>query len=477
MASNKRDLSKFFNARSIAIVGVPREATGFGGGSFLDKFLECKFPGKLYPINPKADEIQGLKAYPNLSSLPETPDLVVIAVVARLVPRVLEECAHVGARHIHILTSGFSELGTEEGNDLENQITSISEKNGLLIIGPNCMGPYCPASKITSWGAIPGMPGPVGVISQSGTITQRLTEYLYYLGVGVEKAVSMGNATVLGAPDYLEFMADDDQIKAIAMYIESVKDGRRFLNLAREVCKRKPIIIWKGGESDAGARTVTSHTGSMAGENRIWEAFFWQTSAIHARSMNEWADATLGMALLPPATGKEVFLIGGGGGTSVGNSDVCIREGLSVPRLSEKTMNKLRETVPVAGSIAGNPLDEWRTYDDPDYLKEILELGYADPNISTVIVDRLIPRKAFHMEERENTIPALVDFVKRKQGERLTVFTVDSEGGDVELSAKGTTLRAELCKAGLPAYPSMKRAAWALAQHYRYYSRLTTLGR
>jgi acyl-CoA synthetase (NDP forming) len=470
MQPRSRDLAQFFNPRSIAIVGVPRRVGSFGGGTFLGKFLESGFPGKLYPINPKAGEIQGLEAYPALSALPETPDLAIVSVVADRVPAVLEECAEIGLRHIHILSSGFSETGSKEGNDLEDRIASIARENGLLIIGPNCMGPYCPSSKLTAWGAIPGMSGPVGVISQSGTITQRLTEYLYFLGTGVEKAVSMGNATVLDSAEYLEFMAKDERIRVIAMYLEGVKDGRELLRLAREVSKQKPIVIWKGGESEAGTRTIVSHTGSLAGERILWEAFFRQTRALQVHSMNEWADTIIALCHLPAARGDGAFLIGGGGGFSVASSDTCMREGIDVPPLSDATMRRLREIVPVAGSIAGNPLDMWRTFDDLDILKEILELGYADPNVSMVIVDRLIRRQAFHGTGTEQPPKEIVEFVKARQGFKPTVCTVDYDGGDPELAAKGTILRAELCRAGLPTYPSLRRAARALAQLRRYYT-------
>lgn len=467
MSSCQLDLGAFFNPTSIAVVGVSRKSDSFGGGMFLRRYRDAGFSGTLYPIHPEADEINGLRAYPNLSSLPEVPELVILAVKAEWAPSVLEECARVGARHIHIFASGFSEIGTREGTELEERITAIARENGLLIIGPNCMGPYCPSSGLAAWGAVPGMPGPVGVISQSGAITQRLTEYLYSLGIGTEKAVSMGNAAVLEGSDYLEFMAEDERIQTIAMYLEGVGDGRRLLHLAREVGKRKPVVIWKGGESDVGARTVASHTGSMAGERRLWDALFRQAGAVQARSMNDWADAILALSLLPAPRGKGVFLIGGGGGSSVSNGDICVHHGLEVPRLSEPTMQRLRESVPVAGSIAGNPLDAWRVFDDPEYLLEILELAYADPNISMVIVDRLIPRAAFHMTGDASLTQEVVDFVTQSQ--KPTVFTVDGDGGDVELSAKGTALRAELCQAGIPAYPSLRRAAWALARLHAYH--------
>lgn len=466
MSSSEVDLGTFFNPGSVAVVGVSRRTGAFGGALFLRQYRAAGFKGTLYPIHPEADEIDGLRAYPSLSALPEVPGLVILAVKAEMAAPVLEECARIGARHIHIFASGFSEIGTREGIERERWVTEFARQKGLLVIGPNCMGPYCPSSGLTAWGAIPGKPGPVGVISQSGAITQRLTEYLYSLGIGTEKAVSMGNAAVLDGPDYLEFMAKDDRIQTIAMYLEGVGDGRRLLRLARRICKKKPIVIWKGGESESGARTVVSHTGSMAGERRLWDGLFRQTGAVQARSMNEWADAILALCFLPAPGGKGVFLIGGGGGSSVSNSDMCVGQGLEVPRLSEETMNRLRESVPIAGSIAGNPLDSWRIFDDPEYLREILELAYADPNVSMVMVDRLVPRAAFHMTGDASLTPEVLDFVT--QSEKPTVFTIDYEGGDDELTARGTALRAELCRAGIPAYPSLRRAAWALARLHDY---------
>jgi len=470
MGLRKTDLEQFFSPSSIAIVGVPRNDYRFGGLSYLNKFKEYGFPGKLYPINPKATEISGLKAYSDLSSLPEVPDLAIICVTARLVPKILEECARIGLRHIHILSSGFKEIGTKEGDILEQRVTAISEENGLLVIGPNCMGPYSPSGRLTPWGAIPGMSGSLGIISQSGGLAQRLTEYTSSLGIGVEKAVSIGNAAVLSTIDYLEFMARDEKIRVIAMYLESVKDGTRLFHLAKEVSQKKPIILWKGGETEVGALTAASHTGGMAGEMKIWEAFCRQTGVVHVRSMDEWVDAIMAFSFLTAPTGKGVFLIGGGGGNSVSNSDLCIREGLDVPPLSEPTIAWLRQGGPAAGSIFGNPLDMWRVFTDPIYLTELLDLAYKDPCVGMLIVDRLIKRKAYHMPESLDPDPQLIEFLKKEGYQKPTVITVDSEGGDLDLASKGTALRVEFCRAKIPAYPSLQRAAKALIHLHRYHS-------
>ena len=441
----------------------------------MQKLQEAGFLGPLYPINPEATEIRGLQAYPNLSSLPVVPDLVMVCVAAAHVPAILKECHRIGVRYIHILTAGFKEIGTEEGRQLEEEIASIAKQDGLLVIGPNCMGPYCPASRLTAWGAIPGASGPLGIISQSGAITQRLTEYACSLGIGTDKAVSVGNETVLGSPDFLEFMGEDEGIRVIALYIESMRNGRRFFELAREISKRKPIIALRGGETEAGTRTAASHTGAMAGERMIWEAFFRQTGVIHVKSLDEWMDAIFAFALLPPPTSSGVFVIGVGGGASVVSSDTCIHEGLDVPSPSLATMEKLRETVPIAGSIAGNPLDDFRTSVNPAYLGAILDLVFQDRAMGMVLADRLIPRKAFHTFHHLDSVSATIEQLKQKGNRKPVVFVLDSEGGDPELAAQGASLRAEFGRGGIPAYPSVKRAARALAHLYRYYHRLSRI--
>jgi len=464
-------MSKFFNPESVAIVGVPRTDYRFGGLSYLNRFQDSGFPGRLYPINPKADEINGLKAYPSLTALPEAPDLAIVCVAARIVPAILEECGRLGLRHIHILSSGFGEVGTPEGRALEDRLAEVAREHDLLVIGPNCMGPYSPSARLTAWGAIPGMPGPLGIISQSGGITQRLTEYAWRLGLGVDKAVSFGNGAVLSASDFLEYMAEDDRIRAICMYLESVPDGPAFLRLAARVNRDKPIILFKGGLSEAGASTAASHTGGLAGRVGLWSAFFAQTGVTQVTSMDEWLDAALAFCFLPPPAGKGVFVVGGGGGNSVAYADTFVREGLAVPRLSEKTMAWLKETVPAAGNIAGNPLDMWQTFMDPAYLIETLERGYQDPAVGMIVVDRLIPRMAFHMPDLPDPNPAVVEHLKKNGRPKPTAFMVDSEGGDPELAAAGASLRALYGGAGVPAFPSAARAARAMGHLYRYYAR------
>ncbi|MEW6442238.1 MAG: CoA-binding protein [bacterium] len=468
MQALSSDLDLFFRPRAIAIVGVSTGSYKFGGMSYLHKLQESGYPGELYPVHPKATEIRGLRAYPGLGSLPVVPDLVIVCVPAAKVLSVLRECAAVGARAVHVLTSGFREIGTEAGRGLEEAMASFARQAGLLVMGPNCMGPYCPAARLTPWGAIPGLAGQVGVVSQSGTLTQRITEYLCSLGVGVSKAVSFGNGAVLDGLDFLEFMAEDETIEVITLYLESAPDARRFLALAREVNRRKPIVLWKGGESEAGARAAASHTGSIAGPRHLWNAFFRQTGVTRVESMDELADAVMSFALLPCPRGKGVFLIGGGGGHSVVSGDACVREGLEVPRLSDETLQRLKDMVPAVGSIAGNPLDHWRIYEDADQFARIVELGCQDPAIDMIVADRIIPRSSFHMSDEQDSTSAVIELMERNRNRKPTVFVVDSAGADPDLALRGCSVRARLCKAGLPAFPNLRRALRALAHLHRY---------
>ncbi len=317
------DLGKLFNPQRIVIIGVSSREFQFGGLSFLQRLQEVGYSGRLYPVNPKVDAMRGLRCYPDLKSLPEVPDLAIVCIPAGKVPSILEECGQIGLTHIHILTSGFKELGTPDGVQLEESIYSISKRFSLNVVGPNCMGPYSPSSKLTAWGGIPGIDGPLGMISQSGGIAQRFTELACSLGIGISKAVSIGNATVLGVCDYLEYMAQDQDIKVIVLYLENVREGRRFIRILREVNRKKPIVILKGGNSDAGNRTIASHTGSMVGKREIWDSVFKQTGVIGVRSFHEWVDTAIALSLLPDTVvGKGVFLATGGGGNSIIYSDI-----------------------------------------------------------------------------------------------------------------------------------------------------------
>jgi acyl-CoA synthetase (NDP forming) len=289
-----------FYPRSVALVGVSANPAGFGATGFLMQLRRVGFPGGIYPVNPKAAEIQGLKTYPDLKSIPEVVDLVTVAVPAPRVPEVLEDCIAAGVKNVHIFSSGFSETGEEEGQQLETRITEIIRRGGLRVVGPNCMGIYVPASKLTAFGADPAGSGPVAFISQSGGHANFLTRYAQGLGIRFSKVISFGNACGLQALDFLEYLAEDTETKIITMYLEGIKNGNEFTRLVRAINRTKPVIVWKGGLTESGSRAVASHTGSLAGEGRVWDAFFAQTGAVRVNSLEEIVDVVMAFQHLTP---------------------------------------------------------------------------------------------------------------------------------------------------------------------------------
>ncbi|MBW2366625.1 MAG: CoA-binding protein, partial [Deltaproteobacteria bacterium] len=435
MKISNRDLDKFFNPQSIAVVGVSSKRFNFGGASYLSRIIECGYKGKVYPINPKAKEIMGVQVYPDLEALPEVPDMAIVSLAAGRVPGLLETCGRIGLKHIHLLSAGFGEISTPEGNALEAEILRISKQNSLLVMGPNCLGPYCPPSGLTLYGESPGKSGPLGIISQSGGITQRITEYATFLNLGIEKAVSFGNATVLDGCDYLEYFAQDDAIEIIGMYLESVGDGRRFLKIAKEVNLKKPIVLLLGGRTETGAKTAASHTGAMGGSDAAWEAFSRQTGVILVRTIEEWMDALIAVSMLSAPQRSGVFVGSGGGGRIVIAGDIVSAEGLEVPDLSEASRDALRRQILDVGSIVGNPLDSLSMSLDATHFSEVLDVVYKDAAFSMVLVERIIPRMIYHIEDvGQDTTPAVIEYLRKHTGRKPTVVSIDYDGGSAELA-------------------------------------------
>jgi len=462
---------RMFHPKSIAIVGISRTYSGLGGQFFLKNVQRAQFPGKIYLINPTAGEISGMKTYPSISALPEAVDLAIVCVPAQFVPRVLEECSRKGVRNIHILSSGFKELGTPDGIGLEEEVRRVSIQGGLKVIGPNCMGLYVPKSRLMLWGQMPATAGSMAFLSQSGTLTQRISEHGHFTGMGISKAVSFGNAAVLDSPDYLEYLAEDEETRVIGLYLESVRDGRRFLEVARRANQKKPMVLWKGGETSSGAGAVASHTGTLAGEDRVWENGLRQAGITRARSLEEVVGTAMAFLYLPPPKGRRLFILGGGGGNSVYYADICMRMGLQVPPLTGDTRDKISGMVPSVGSFARNPVDTWRAFYDPEYMSRMLEIVFEDPALDMILLDRLIPRMTFASPEEKDTSQITIQYLRENRHRKPLVAVVDGAGEDPYLAGESAGLRQRYCRAGIPAYPSLPLAAQALARVAAYYER------
>ena len=459
------------HAKSIAVVGAARARRGGFPGMFgcLRNF---GYPGRLYPINPKVEEISEIKTYPSLISLPERVDLVIISVPAPFVPDALRDCVASGNKNIHIFSSGFKESGEEEGIQLQKEIEKIAREGGLRVVGPNCMGFYVPASRMLTWTAASKESGPISLISQSGGNAQEITNYTSNrYGIYFSKSISYGNALTLDSTDFLDYLAHDDETRIINMYLEGVKDGRHLLDLVTETNRHKPVIIYKGGLTESGARAVSSHTGSLAGGEKIWKSFFRQSGAVPVDSLEEMADVTLAFHHLKKTPGKKTTVLGFGGGIGVAVADSCARSGLELPELSSETIKKLRQFIPPAGTMIRNPIDAVIAFIDLNLFGKVLNILTTSGEIDNFIIS--VPLDWLFGKEKGGThIEKIASYLaqegrKHTQGKPLVVVWRQYEPAP-EIRKWVAVMEKILLPAGIPVYDGLPRAVVALSKLAEY---------
>ena len=351
-----KNLDAVFNPASIAVIGASREPNKIGH-VIVKNFVDGGFGGKVYPINPKAEDILGLKSYPTVMDVPGKIDSAVIAVPEAAVAEVLEECGRKGIKGVVLITGGFSEVGNVEE---EKKIAAIANKYGMALIGPNCMGVITPASRVDSV-FLPiyklGRPrvGGISFISQSGAVGGCIVDLAARAGIGMSKFVSYGNAAVIDETDLLQYLATDKQTEIIVVYLEGIRDGRKFLEAAREITKKKPIVVLKAGRSAQGAEAALSHTGSLAGSAEAYKAAFRQANMIEAATLEQLFDFAKIFDQLLPAGGR-VGIVTNGAGRGVLATDSLEDEGLQLAKFSDETNKLLRASLPSYANVR-NPLD------------------------------------------------------------------------------------------------------------------------
>jgi acyl-CoA synthetase (NDP forming) len=384
---NEFPAQALFEPRSIAVVGVPRGPKV--GQIFLQGLMRPGFKGRLYPINPKAEEILGLKCYPSISSLPETPDLAILVVDSETSIGVIGECADRGVKAAALFTSGFSEAGTEEGREREAQLLAAARrgKRPVRILGPNCMALYVPKTGLAMFPNMPGEPGNVAFISQSGSLCTFVAGSGYARGLTFSKAISIGNQADLTASDFFEYLADDPETEAIGAYLEGVRDGRRLFRALERCAPRKPLVIWKSGRTSSGALAANSHTGALAGQREIWRAMLRQVGAFVAHDMDELLDLLVACRHVPRTGGRRIAILAGPGGPAVSASDACEENGLELPRLGSGTQEVLRGIIPPAGTSVRNPVDMGLVMlGAAEMYHRVTETVALDPNVDAILV-------------------------------------------------------------------------------------------
>jgi acyl-CoA synthetase (NDP forming) len=406
---HQHDLDFLFHPSSIALVGITTAETWHWTLTFLEGLLEIGFDRPLYLVNPKGGEIKGHKIYTSLKDVPGNIDYVIGLVSAQIAPRLVEECAEKGVRAIHFCTAGFSETGEEDRVKLESELVEIARRKGIRILGPNCMGIYCPKSRLSYSPAFPKESGPVGVISQSGGNSIYLVRQAALRGVRFSKVISYGNARDINESDLLEYLANDVDTKIIALYIEGINDGIRFRRAMEAATKEKTVILLKGGATEGGARAAAGHTAALAGTRATWDALCKQLGIISVSSIEDMIDVLVTLMFLPLPRGRNAVLFGAGGGASVLITDEFERRGLTVPPLPREIVAQIREFTPIAGNILRNPVDYSQAMMNPegvvktfdilsrwegaDFIVAFIRTGqFTTPRISEDHVNLLISR-------------------------------------------------------------------------------------
>ena len=459
-----------FNPRAVAVIGASERSTGrFQGAGFISNFQKLGFEGRLYPVNPRGGEVLGLKVYPDLISLPETPDLVIVSTPAPEVPRVLEDCLAKGVKNVHVFSAGFSESGEEEGRQLEEKIKGIALRGELHLVGPNCMGISVPKAGMLTLHGVSVESGSVAFLSQSGGHALQFARYSQGFGIGFSKLISYGNGCITDSTDFLEYLATDPETRLIALYIEGVRDGQRLIKQVKEINLTKPVIVWKGGMSEVGARATSSHTGSLAGNVAVWKAFFKQTGAVQVNSLDELADVVMTFLYLTPSPGRRAALFLGGGGHSVVMADFFAREGLEVPVFSPRTRGQLRNILPMAGASVRNPIDCEPMMRKPSLFESALRIVAEDPSIDILIADLHLDMLLEEGRDRIRETGELMCRLKGSLQQKILVAVLESWGGNPKISLERSRLQREFLEAGIGVYRTMPRACRALSKFLQYH--------
>jgi acyl-CoA synthetase (NDP forming) len=352
----KNVLDYAFYPRSIAVAGASEQPIS-AGYNFLRHLIDDGYKGDIYPINLKHDTVLGIKAYRTLGDVPSDVDLVICCLPAGLVLPLLDECPGKNVKVMHLFTARMKETGRQEGVALEEKVRLKAKKLGVRLIGPNCMGIYCPSSGISFGYGFPHDPGGFGLVFQSGGAASLVIADAALQGLRFSKVVSYGNGLDIDESDLLDYFAADDDTRIIGAYFEGIKNGPRFCRALKAASKKKPVIAIKGGRGQAGARAVASHTAAIAGSVNTWDVAFRQAGAIQVKDIVEMMDVAMLFNWLPPVRGNRVGIMGGGGGKGVMSADLAEDAGLLLPPLSSEIRTELKEIVPDLWDWLGNPVD------------------------------------------------------------------------------------------------------------------------
>lgn len=463
-------LEDIFHPASIAVVGASENPTS-QGYEYVRCLRDYGYGGAIYPINPKLTELLSFRAYPSLSEVPGSVDYVISCIPAAGVLELLDECGSKGVKAIHFFTARFSETGREDAAMLEQALRERAREVGVRIIGPNCMGLYHPKAGVTFRTDFPKEPGPIGFLSQSGGNAVELGYHGSLRGLRFSKVISYGNAIDLNEVDFLDYFAQDAETRVIAAYVEGVSDGRRFFGTLRRAAARKPVVALKGGRTEAGTRSAASHTAALAGAQQVWSTAVRQVGALEVDNLAEMIDMLVAFAFLPPSTGLRVGVVGGGGGRTVQSADLCEEAGLSVVPLPPEIRDELRERAPDVWDWVGNPVDQsilaWGSVDALHVLEMMAGNPHFDVLIANVGEDWPLGWPGGDLFLRQG-IERFIE-VAGTTTKPLALVLGAANSPEERRWRVVTEMQQRLVDAGLAVYPSIERAAVAVAHFVRYH--------
>ncbi|MDR2438228.1 MAG: acetate--CoA ligase family protein [Planctomycetaceae bacterium] len=402
-------LDAIFKPKSVAVVGASTKP-GTVGNDLLLNLVRDKFIGKIYPVNPKADEIHGVKVYKTLGDIPEAVDLAVLIVPAKVIPGLVQESKAKGVKGLVIISAGFKESG-HEGAEREKELTKLVREAEIPLIGPNCLGIINPQINLNaSFAAKIALKGNLGFISQSGALCTSVLDYAEARQIGFSKFVSFGNKADVKETDLLEYLADDPETKAIALYLEDIGDAKRFIEVASKTFweKGKPILCLKSGRSAEGAKAVSSHTGSLAGSDAVYEAVLKQAGVQRVTTISELFDLAALYTTQPLPKGNRLAIITNAGGPGIMATDAAVAAGLKLAKLEDSTKEKLKPPVLPEAAALNNPVDVIGDAHSDRY-QAAVEVVMNDPNVDMGVI-LLTPQS---MTDSDNCGKILPEVIKK----------------------------------------------------------------
>lgn len=462
------EMDAIFHPRSIAFVGITTSNPSHWTRTFWESIRAFNFNGPLYPVNPNGGELDGCKVYKSLDEVPGKIDYVISTVASKIAPEIVAKCAIKGVKAVHFCTAGFGETGQEDLAELQSELTRLAGQTGVRIIGPNCLGLYCPESRVSFGEEFPRDSGSVAFISQSGSNCAYLIREASWRGVRFSKTISFGNGCDLNESDYLEYLTEDPQTKIIAIYLEGVKDGRRFFNAMKRASEKKTVVLLKGGSyGEAGSRAAATHTASLAGNSRVWETLCTQLNIISTDKLEELADILVTLYLMRDPGGPNAIVIGPGGGSSLMLTDAFEKAGLKLPQIPDRIRDNILSFSQLAGNMLHNPVDYSQSMRVAGNLMRTVKLLTKWKEVD--FCAGFFRTSQMESMSVESMYQLGLSFLEAYMTSSKPVAFILEPGLTPEAHSGTFKVSQEFVKAGIPLYYSFTGAAESIAKVIRYY--------